>query len=123
MRDWYECVRRCAGSSLRMVVACLALVVCVPATAMAQAARDYLNTPVDQFALTLDLIKTEGETAPASGLSLPNNTTVSGLVYPFFLYSFPLGGRYGGVSVTPSYSGVALTGTNGRVEGGWELWR
>jgi hypothetical protein len=116
VRDRYTCVLR-ARASWAVVAMCLAFVVCLPATTSAQAARDYLNTPVNQLALTLDLIKTEGETAAASGLPLPNNTTVSGLVYPFILWSFPMDGRYAGVSIAPSYSGVEVKGPNGTVQG------
>jgi hypothetical protein len=99
-----------------MVGACLACVICFPATTTAQAARDYLNTPVDQLSLTVDIIKTKGETAAASGLPLPNNYTVGGLVYPFILWSFSQNGKYGGVSFAPSYTSVEVTGANGTVK-------
>ena len=101
---------------LSILAACFACIVCFPVQTKAQGARDYQNTPVNQLALTLDIIKTKGESAPASGLALPNNLTVSNLIYPFFLWSFPFHGRYGGVSIAPSYSTVEFTGANGTVK-------
>jgi Putative MetA-pathway of phenol degradation len=116
VRVWNGCVLTRPRQLLTIAVASLACVVFFAAPARAQAARDYLNTPVDQLSLTLDLIKTKGESAPASGLALPNNYTVSSLVYPFILWSFSQNGKYGGVSFAPSYTSVGVTGANGTVK-------
>lgn len=92
-------------TSLSVGVALLAL---LPIAVRAQSApaRDFLNTPVNAARFFLDLTNTTTETAPASNLPLPNNEAVSGLGLVTILYSYPLGGRYAGVS---------LTGGRGRV--------
>jgi hypothetical protein len=47
---------------------------------------------------------------------VPNNLTVSRVRVATVLWSFPLGSRYGGVSLSEGYTGVAGTGPNGNIE-------
>jgi hypothetical protein len=92
-------------TSLSIAIALLTL---FPLAVRAQSApaRDFANTPVNAARFFLDLTNTTTETAPASNLPLPNNEAVSGLGFATILYSYPLGGRYAGVS---------LSGGRGRV--------
>ena len=87
-----------------------------PVSTRAQSPRDYLNTPVDAALLQLDFLNTNTETASASDLPLPNNIAVSRIGSASLLWSFPLGGRYGGVAVTGGYIKVKVTGPLGQIE-------
>src|ERR1700692_3394899 len=88
----------------------VAFITFFPVGTKAQSPRDYLNTPVDAAVLQLDFLNTNTETASASDLPLPNNLAVSLLGAGTFLWSYPLGDRYGGVAVTGCYTKVKATG-------------
>ena len=94
----------------------VAFVTFVPMMTCAQSPRDYLNTPVNEALLQLDFLNTNTETASASDLPLPNNLAVSRIGSASLLWSFPLGGRYGGVGVTGTYIKVKVTGPLGQIE-------
>jgi hypothetical protein len=104
--------RKC-GLCLSVV---LALVTLLPTTTRAQAARDYLNTPVNAATLQLYFTKTNTETATESDSPLPNNEVVGRSGVAVFLWSFPLGNRYGGVALTGGYITVKGTGPLGKIE-------
>jgi hypothetical protein len=92
------------------------LVALFPASTRGQSPRDYLNTPVKQAVILVDLLNTNTETVSASDLPLPNNVAVSRLGAATLLWSFPLGDRYGGVAVTGGYTKVKVTGPLGQTE-------
>ena len=100
-----------------IVTVVVAIVTLSPVSTRAQSPRDYLNTPVDAALLQLDFLNTNTETASASDLSLPNNVSVSRIGSVSVLWSFPLGGRYGGVGTTGAYIKVKVTrGPLGQLE-------
>ncbi len=103
------------STRLSIVVAFLSL---FPVVTKAQgpAARDYLNTPVYQVRFFNDFIASNGETAAASDVPLPNNVTVGRSDFVTLLYSFPLAGRYGGVQIGGGYASVKVNGAFGNVE-------
>jgi hypothetical protein len=105
---------RLRGASLGIA---LAFVAFSPATTRAQSApaRDYLNTPVNAARFFLDLANSTLATAPESDLPLPNNEIVSRSVFATILYSFPLGNKYGGVSVTGGNASVFVKGPLGNI--------
>src|ERR1700728_4811814 len=80
----------------------LTLGVFFPLTVRAQSvpARDYLNTPVDNARFFLNLTNSAAVTAAESDVPVPNNETVVGSGYLSILYSYPIGGKYGGVAVS-----------------------
>ena len=84
-------------------------------TVRAQAARDYLNTPVNAAAMFIDLIGSNSETAADSDLPLPNTEAVGYHGAATFLWSFPLRDRYAGVGVTGTYADVKVTGPAGEI--------
>jgi hypothetical protein len=96
----------------------LALLVLFPSIAKAQAAaaRNYLNIPVDSAVMYLDYISASSETAAESDLPLPNNEAVSRLGLASILYSFPLGGRYGGVAINGGAATVKVKTPSGNAE-------
>jgi len=97
----------------------VALVTLFPVTTRGQgapAARDFLNTPVNAGSFFVDFLNNEAEIVAASDPPLPNNETVSRLGLATILWSFPLGNRYGGVSLTGGYTSVKGTGPLGNVE-------
>jgi Putative MetA-pathway of phenol degradation len=77
--------------------------------------RDFLNTPVNQAIAWIDYVATSAETVSAD-LPLPNNESVSRVIAPTILASFPLRKRYAGVSLTVPYSKVELDGPAGKIE-------
>jgi hypothetical protein len=93
----------------------VALATFSPATTEAQGppARDYLNVPIYQARTFVDLLGTNGETAAASDIPLPNNVTVTRNGYFSLLWSFPLGSKYGGVAVSQGYANVNVKGAFG----------
>jgi hypothetical protein len=93
----------------------VAFITFFPVSTRAQSPRDYLNTPVDAAVLQLDFMNTNTETASASELPLPNNLAVSRVGAGTFLWSFPLGDKYGGVAVTGGYIKVKVTGPLGQI--------
>jgi hypothetical protein len=89
----------------------------LPMTMSAQSPgpREYLNIPVDQTIAYIDYTGTSSETVTAD-LPLPNNESVSTIVAPTVLASFPIQGRYAGVSLTVPYSKVEVAGAGGKTE-------
>lgn len=81
--------------------------------AQGPAARDYLNTPVNQFRFFVDLVGSNAQTAAASDLPLPNFEMVTRNGFLTLLYSFPLANRYGGVQVSGGYASVKVNGPLG----------
>jgi hypothetical protein len=79
-------------------------------------ARDYLNTPVDQIRFFVDLVGSNAVTAAQSDLPLPNFETVTRNGFLSFLWSFPLGNKYGGIAVSGGYATVHVDGPLGKVE-------
>jgi hypothetical protein len=77
--------------------------------------RDFLNTPVNQAVAWVDFVGATSETLDAD-LPLPNNESVSRVVAPTILASFPFQNRYAGVSLTVPYSQVLVTGPAGNLE-------
>ena len=74
---------------------------------MAQSARDYVNVPVNEGLLIVDLLQNTSETTAAeSGIPLPNSLSISRSGFASYVWSFPMGGRYAGVQVTDGYLGV-----------------
>lgn len=100
---------------LRVVVALGTLSV-LPGVTAAQAARDYLNTPVDAVTYFGDFLYTSGETAAASEIPLPNNSTITRNGYASLLWSFPLGDKYGGLSLSAGYAQVGVSGPSGNIQ-------
>jgi hypothetical protein len=99
-----------------IIVAFLTFFLPVMARAQSAAAREYLNTPVNQARFFLDVIGSSGETAAESDLPLPDIDTVLRLASTSLLWSFPLGDRYGGVAATGNYATVKVKGPHGRKE-------
>ena len=77
--------------------------------------REFLNTPVDQAIVFVDYLATSAESVDAN-LPLPNNQTVSQVVSPTLLASFPFDNRYAGLSLSVPYSKVEVDGPGGKVE-------
>jgi hypothetical protein len=86
------------------------------ATAQGPAAREYLNTPIYQVRFFSDFLVTNAETADSSDIPLPNNVTISRNEFLSFLWSFPLGDKYGGVAVTTGYARVKVNGAGGSAQ-------
>ena len=100
------------GSCLSIVAVLVAL---FPATTRAQQARDYLNTPVNAALLQFDFLESNTQTASASDVPLPNNEVISRVGSSSITWSFPLGDRYGGVTLTGGYITVKGTGPLGQI--------
>ncbi len=96
----------------------LALLLLFPSIAKAQAAgpRDYLNTPVKAGAIFSDFIGASSETAAESDLPLPNNEAVVRNGSATILYSFPLDGRYAGVTINGGGATVKVKTPFGNAE-------
>ena len=96
----------------------VAIVTLFPVVAMAQgpAARDYLNTPVDQLRFFADFLGSNGETAAESDIPLPNNVTVTRNAFVSLLWSFPLRNRYAGLQVGGGYARVKVNGALGSAQ-------
>jgi hypothetical protein len=77
--------------------------------------REYLNIPVRQTVAYVDYVFTSSETL-AADLPLPNNESVSQVISPTFLMSFPIDNKYAGLSLSVPYSKVQVTGPGGKVE-------
>ena len=94
------------------------LLACFPIVTRAQGppARDYLNVPIYQVRFFGDFLATNGETAADSDVPLPNNVTITRNGFLSFLWSFPLGDKYGGVAVSAGYARVHVSGASGEVE-------
>jgi hypothetical protein len=85
------------------IVACVVLVACSPATTRAQAPREYLNTPVKQFAGFIEFTFSKAQSATSADLPLPNDLSFSRVTVPYLLYSFPFRKKYAGVDVTAPF--------------------
>lgn len=77
-----------------------------PVTVKAQGAREYLNTPVDQWSGYVEVMFTRAQSAASADLPLPNDLAVSRVTVPYVLYSFPWRKKYAGVSLTTPYTRV-----------------
>jgi hypothetical protein len=90
------------------VFVCLgaAVVVIAPLTARAQAPREYLNTPIDQWSGNIEMIFTRSQSAASAGLPLPNDLSVSRTTSPYLLYSFPWRKKYAGISVNTPFARI-----------------
>jgi Putative MetA-pathway of phenol degradation len=77
--------------------------------------REYLNIPVYQTVAYIDYVGTSSETV-AANLPLPNNETVSHVLAPTILVSFPIDHKYAGASLTWPSSTVEVAGSTGKVE-------
>lgn len=109
MWDWLARLRE-----VFRVFVCLAaaVVIIAPLTAKAQAPREYLNIPVEQWSGNIEVIFTRSQSAASAGLSLPNDLSVSRVTSPFLLYSFPWRKKYAGISVNTPFARIeAANGT------------
>jgi hypothetical protein len=77
--------------------------------------REYLNIPVRQTVAYIDYVGTSSETV-AVDLPLPNSVTVSRVISPTVLVSFPINKKYAGLSLSLPSSKVEVTGPGGNVE-------
>ncbi|HTF64886.1 MAG TPA: transporter [Edaphobacter sp.] len=77
--------------------------------------REFLNIPVRQTVAYVDYVGSQAETV-AANLPLPNNQTVSQVISPTILVSFPIDNKYAGVSLSLPYSKVQFAGPGGSVE-------
>lgn len=98
------------------VFVCLATVIVVtfPLSIRAQGAREYLNTPVDQWSGYTEVMFTRAQSASSAGLPLPNDLAVSRVTVPYILYSFPWRKKYAGVSLVAPFTRVRVA--NGALE-------
>jgi hypothetical protein len=81
--------------------------------------REYLNIPVRQTVAYVDYVGSSAETV-AADLPLPNNETISQVISPTVLVSFPINNKYAGLSLSLPYSKVLFAGPGGTVET-WRL--
>jgi hypothetical protein len=91
-----------------------AFVFIAPLSARAQSAREYLNTPIDQWSGNMEFIFTKSQSAESAGLPLPNDLSVSRTTVPYLLYSFPWRKKYAGVSITTPF--VRIEAANGALK-------
>jgi len=101
--------------TLAMVLAFVTLT-SVVTSAQGPAARDYLNTPVNQVRFFVDVLGTNVETAADSDIPLPNFETVTRNGFVSLVYSFPLANRYSGIQVSGGYARVHVNGPLGKVQ-------
>jgi hypothetical protein len=100
MSDWLGRV----PTLLRMLLCLIAsFAACVPVTTSAQTAREYLNTPVEQWSGFIEVGFSKAQSATSADLPLPNDLTLSRVTVPYLLYSFPFRKKYAGVSVTTPF--------------------
>lgn len=116
LRLFGKCKRRMTRRA-RLTIA-VALIACFAVETRAQgpAARDYLNTPVDQLRFFVDLLGSNGTTAAESELPLPNFETITRNGFLSLLWSFPLAGRYGGVQLSAGHATVKVNGPIGNTQ-------
>ena len=108
MSAWFGRVQTLLRMHLCLIVA---FVVAFPVATNAQTAREYLNTPVNQFSGFIEVGYSKAQSAASADLPLPNDVTVSRLTVPYLLYSFPFRKKYAGVSVTTPF--VRVKGPDG----------
>jgi hypothetical protein len=77
--------------------------------------REYLNIPVYQTVAYIDYVSSTAETV-AADLPLPNNETVSQVISPTVLVSFPIDNKYAGLSLSLPSSKVRVTRPAGAIE-------
>jgi hypothetical protein len=113
LRSFIQSKLRITGTTLSSIV--VALVTFSPAVMRAQGppARDYLNTPIYQVRFFVNYLSSNAQTAASSDIPLPNNVTISHNGFLSFLWSFPLGNRYGGVAASMGYARVKVNGASG----------
>ncbi len=92
---------------------CAALVIS-PIATQAQGAREYLNTPVNQWSGYTEVMFTRSQSAASADIPLPNDLAVSRVTVPYVLYSFPWRKKYAGVSLVAPFTRVRVA--NGTVE-------
>jgi hypothetical protein len=80
-----------------------AFVTSFPVTTKAQTPREYLQTPVKEFAGFIEFTFSKAQSATSADLPLPNDLTFSRVTVPYLLYSFPLRKHYAGVDVTAPF--------------------
>lgn len=80
----------------------------------AQGAREYLNTPVEQWSGYTEVMFTRAQSASSADLPLPNDLAVSRVTVPYILYSFPWRKKYAGVSFVAPFTRVRVA--NGTLE-------
>ena len=92
---------------LRMLLCIIAaFVASFPVTTRAQTAREYLNTPVNQWSGFIEVGFSKAQSASSAELDLQKDLTYSRLTVPYLLYSFPLNKKYAGVSATTAFARV-----------------
>jgi hypothetical protein len=89
-----------------LVCIIVAFVASFPVTTSAQTAREYLNTPVNQFSGFIEVGFSRAQSATSAELDFPSDLTLSRVTVPYLLYSFPLNKRYAGVSATTAFARV-----------------
>jgi outer membrane putative beta-barrel porin/alpha-amylase len=96
----------------------VALLTSFPVITSAQSAgaRDYQNTPVYDTRFFIDLVDTKADTVAESDLALPNNEVVVRTGVLSLLYSFPIGGQYGGVALNEGRAKVEVAGPFGYLQ-------
>lgn len=85
------------------------------ARAQSPGPREFLNTPVNQTIAWIDFVGATSSSVDAD-FPLPNNESVSRVIAPTILASFPWRKRYAGLSLTVPYSQVAVTGPAGNIK-------
>ena len=103
MWDWLARLPELFRVCVCLVAAFVAFVVCFPVTARAQAPREYLQTPVKEFAGFIEFTFSKAQSATSADLPLPNDLTFSRVTVPYLLYSFPFRKKYAGVDVTAPF--------------------
>ncbi|HTF61341.1 MAG TPA: transporter [Edaphobacter sp.] len=85
------------------------------ARAQSPGPREFLNIPVGQTVAYVDYVFSSAESV-AANLPLPNNETVSQVISPTILVSFPINNKYAGVSLSLPSSKVHFMGPGGDIE-------
>ena len=86
MSDWFGRVPTLLRMLLCLVVAFTAS---LPVTTTAQTAREYLNTPVEQWSGFIEVGFSKAQSATSADVPLPNDVTLNRVTVPYLLYSFP----------------------------------
>jgi hypothetical protein len=103
MWDWLARLPELLRVFVCLVAAFVAFVVCFTVTTKAQAPREYLQTPVKEFAGFIEFSFSKAQSATSADLPLPNDLTFSRVTVPYLLYSFPFRKHYAGVDVTAPF--------------------
>jgi hypothetical protein len=113
-------LRKLAESKFWMTVTVIGLGILFPLKARGQgapAARDFMNTPVNQLSYFADFLYNKAQSASSANLPVPNNETLSRVRFGTLLWSFPLFDKYAGIAVGQGYTGVEGIGPNGDIKG------